>query len=401
MAEQLTRELRVFHELARVVAAGPYEVGDVLERMCSEIRAAFAFERALIVRYRPGDETVHAVVQQGVEWPGDEWLPLSMFALLARALETGAAVATEDPIGDALLPERIAERFGVGPILSVPLLIEGRCLGFLVADRAGRSLDLTTRDLELLTTLAFVAAVFIDKADRYAQLQEALEELRQLDDAKSDFISIASHELRTPIAVVSGIAATLHLRGQELREEQLIELRATLHEQSQRLQMLTNQLLDLSRIDTGEVSVAAQPVRPRELCDALLPQLAPDRLADIEVTIDPLLEVKTDPTYLERVLANLITNALRYGRPPVYVRGDANGAVRLVVEDRGPGVDPSFVPLLYDRFTRSEHSRALASTGAGLGLAIARSFAEALGGELSYSEANPHGACFTLTLPRM
>ena len=229
---RLSGELRAFFELARAVAQAPYDVSEMLERICAEVRAVFGFQRAMLVRYDPQQRTVHAVVQHNVAWPGDEWLWIDKFPFLERALEENRAVFVRDPRDERAMPGKVAERFGVSSIVAVPLSIEARCLGFLVFDNAGAELELTDGDLELLTTLGWVAAVFIDKAEHYAELERSHEELRNLDSLKGDFISIASHELRTPIAVVHGIASTLHLRGNELASSQLDELRETLYGQT-------------------------------------------------------------------------------------------------------------------------------------------------------------------------
>jgi signal transduction histidine kinase len=105
-----------------------------------------------------------------------------------------------------------------------------------------------------------------------------------------------------------------------------------------------------------------------------------------------------DPTAFDRIVSNLIANAVRYGAPPVRVTaGQRDTHFRLAVEDRGPGVGHDFVPRLFERFARAEASTA--TKGSGLGLAIAQSFANAHGGELMYAEAEPRGARFELVLP--
>jgi len=395
--DRLSRALRIFDRLARVVAAAPYDVQEVLERIAAEFRGAFAFERALVVRMRAGDRTLHAVVQQGVEWPGDEWLALDSFPFLEQALRAKRAVFVRDARTEPAMPPTIIERFGVRSVTAVPLLIEGRCLGFLVGDRRGGTFELTTDELDVLSAIGVVAAVFVDKAVQPAELDGALSMLRGLDDAKSNFISIASHELRTPIAVVHGIAATLFLRGPDLRKGQIGELRATLYEQTARLQSLAEQLLDLSQLDAGAVAIRRERFHARERLDALVGRLAPERTGDVLVIVDASVELETDPVAFERVVSNLLENALRYGRPPIEVRM-ANG-LRVVVQDCGEGVEPAFVPRLFDRFTRSERSRERTANGAGLGLAIAASFAEAVGGRLTYEPAMPSGARFTFELP--
>ncbi|HEX7254382.1 MAG TPA: HAMP domain-containing sensor histidine kinase [Gaiellaceae bacterium] len=235
--------------------------------------------------------------------------------------------------------------------------------------------------------------------DRIHELEARLAELEQLDEIKTQFVSLASHELRTPIAVVHGIAATLHLRGHELAVEQLDELRRTLYEQSSRLADLTEQLLDLSRLDAQAIALNPERFRPRERIDELLTRIAPDRRDDVEVGVEPNLEVVTDAHAFERVIVNLLTNALRYGAPPIEVRTRWTEVVDVVVQDHGPGVPDEFVPLLFERFSQAEDVPGRRQ-GAGLGLAIAKSFANALGGDVRYEPARPSGACFHFELPR-
>ncbi len=395
---KLSTELRAFYELARVVAAGPYSVGEMLDRICTEVRRGFGFERALLVRYNPAERTVRGVVQQNVDWPGRRWLSIDRFPFLERARSRRQAVFVADARSERAIPAAIIERFGLTSIVAVPLVGEDHCLGFLVADRAGARFTLSDADVQLLSTLGWVAAVFVQKADQYAELEEALQELRQLDEAKSDFVSIASHELRTPIAVVHGIASTLHMRGDELADDQIHDLRRTLFEQTSRVATLAQGLLDLSRIDAGAVVPHPERFRPRERLETIVMQVAPERMEDVQLEVDPALEVVTDPDGFERIVANLVANALRYGSPPVEVRAEQADRFRLIVADHGNGVDPAFVPRLFDRFSRSNGGRH-ESGGAGLGLAIARSYAQALGGDLVYEEEAGGGACFALLLP--
>ena len=227
------------------------------------------------------------------------------------------------------------------------------------------------------------------------------EKARDLDDAdrlKHDFVSIASHELRAPISVVHGIAATLNARVDDLRADQVHALLGQLVLQTDRLRDLADQLLDLSRIESG---AAGPPERfdPRERLDELVPRIVGERAGDVHVVVEPGSALVVDPIAFDRVAANLILNALRYGAPPVEVRGEPGEPFRLVVEDHGPGVAPEFVPLLFERFTRSDDSRRTGVPGSGLGLSIATAYAKAFGGKLAYEPAQPRGARFTLSLP--
>jgi signal transduction histidine kinase len=198
---------------------------------------------------------------------------------------------------------------------------------------------------------------------------------------------------------VHGIAATLQARVDDLDRPQLHALLGTLVQQTDRLRDLADQLLDLSRIESRGKALRPERFRPRERLDDLLPRFAGGREDDVCIDVDPNLELVTDPIGFERVAANLVLNALRYGAPPVEVRAEGGNGFRLVVEDHGEGVPPDFVPLLFERFSRSDDTRRAGAPGAGLGLSIARAYADALGGRLEYEDAEPHGARFILSLP--
>jgi signal transduction histidine kinase len=226
------------------------------------------------------------------------------------------------------------------------------------------------------------------------------EDRRGLDAAKSQFIALASHELRAPVAVMYGITATLVARGSELAESQLMELREALHTQTSRLRFLVEHLLDLSRIDAHAMTLSPRRMRVRSRVEELVLLIAERRAPDIAIDVDPYLEAEVDSDALDRVLSNLLVNAMKYGEPPVTISAEQRDRhFRLRVEDRGPGVAEDFVDQLFERFSR-DHSAAEDAGGSGLGLAIARAYAQAHGGDILYSPAEPHGSRFELVLPQ-
>lgn len=350
MPDRLPRELRALCEFAQAVSTGTHDADDVADRVCGKIRDLYGFER---VWFAEGDDPI-----------------------ACRAIAAGRAV-TE------------------GSRTTVPLFVDGQPLDCLVAEGTTPTED----ELELLTALGLLAGVFVEKAQRDGELERAVADLRRLDRVKSEFIAIAAHELRTPAAVIHGITATLHLRGSELAPDQVDELRTALFEHSARLRDLVDQLLDLSRVESAGIRVHGRRFSPRERIDALLPRVVPGRVGDVRVDVPSELDIETDLDAFERVVGNLVSNACRYGRPPVLIRCRKGDGFCLVVEDRGDGVPPEFVPDLFGRFTRSETSRRQNRLGAGLGLSIARSSAETIGGTLHYEPAEPHGARFVLELP--
>jgi signal transduction histidine kinase len=277
---------------------------------------------------------------------------------------------------------------GIKSLLGAPLLVRDTVLGVIhVGTLTPRKFD--RGDAELLQLAAERAAMGLEKALVH-------DELMRLDQVRHAFISIASHELRTPATAVLGAALTLVAREHQLSDEQERELKQLLAEQAQRLATLIEQLLDLSRIEAQAVEIRPEPVRIAARLDQLLRTVAVGRRDAVEIDVAQELEAAIDATVLDRVLSNLVVNALRHGAPPIRVGASIeNGRLRVTVADSGPGVPPELRGRLFDQFVRG---RTTAATGSGLGLAIARSYAQAHAGDLRYVE-RASGACFELVLP--
>jgi signal transduction histidine kinase len=254
-------------------------------------------------------------------------------------------------------------------------------------------------EFTLLRTLGSLTELALDRARLFGQEQEARVALEQADELKSNFVALAAHELRTPVAVIHGVIETLERRGDVLPGERRRELEETLRAQTYRLKTLVEQLLDLSRLDARAVPIEPQRFPVRRRLEEIVRAAAGERLPEVAIRVPEELEATVDPHAFDRIVSNLVTNALKYGSPPVTVSAEqTNGLVQVAVEDRGPGVPSEFVPALFERFSRSDSSRRV-GIGTGLGLAIARSYAEAHSGKLDYRQAEPHGARFEVVLP--
>jgi signal transduction histidine kinase len=300
--------------------------------------------------------------------------------LLAEALET------HDPV---LVFARHAGQ--VTSSFALPLMSGEECLGFLSGSRRGADPQ-DEASVEAFAIVGVVVAALLESA-------LAREEAQRLGVLKSEFIALAAHELRNPLSSIYGICVTLGERGDALAEPDREALRDALREQTARMRSLIEQLLDLSRFDLAAMRVVPETVRLRPKIEELVRTLAVAGPDAVTVAVPSDLEAVVDPAALDRMLSNLVTNALRHGEPPVTVtaaRRDTH--LRLSVEDRGEGVRGEFVPQLFDRFTQSGESRARKG-GSGLGLAIARAYARAHGGDVVYEPAQPHGARFEIVLP--
>jgi signal transduction histidine kinase len=252
---------------------------------------------------------------------------------------------------------------------------------------------------KLLQTLGSLTGLALDRARLFAQEREARVALERADELKSEFVALAAHELRSPVGAIYGISETIAERGPQLSAEQTTELQGALTQQIRRLRELVEQLLDLSRLDAEAVLIKPQRVSVREQIEQIVDSVAPLSGELIAIEVDPQLVAEVDVDALDRIVTNLVSNACRYGEPPIAVSAEeAHGVLHVTVSDNGPGVPEEFVPQLFDRFARSSAGAATVS-GTGLGLAIARSYARAHQGEVRYRPAAPRGAAFELTLP--
>jgi signal transduction histidine kinase len=391
---ELRPGLAAVRDLARS-AQGVREARELLDRICASVAGTFGFGRAGISRLDSESQQLEVLATFGIS--ADEVRQLSSsiddWRIFKRALENGDLVFIEDVGAGKGVPPGVAEAYGVRGVLVLPLLSGERCIGFLTADHGGEPFELDASAAELLRTIGALVASFLEGA-------LAQEELRRLDEAKTNFIALASHELRTPAGVIYGIAATLHMRGEELDDRQLDDLRRALFDQSDRLRQLVEQLLDLSRLEANAIRIEPAPIPVHRHLEQLVESLVPEHAAAVDLSIPDDLETVADPVAFDRIVSNLITNAFRYGEPPVRIQADRRDRhFRLAVQDCGVGISPEFVPHLFERFTRSERSRGV-EKGAGLGLSIAQSFARAHGGDLIYVPVEPGGARFELVLPQ-
>jgi len=253
-------------------------------------------------------------------------------------------------------------------------------------------------ELALLQSLGALTGLALDRVRLYQAEHSARLALERANEVKLDFIALAAHELRTPMTTIHGFVTTLHHLGDQLEEQQRHQVAEALVQQTDRMARLVEQLLDLSRLDAEAIEIAPEPIALRPHLQEIVAAAAAEPDA-VEIDVEDKAIATVDRNALDRIVSNLVSNAFRYGTPPIRVHAEQTDRhFRLSVEDTGGGVPPEFVPDLFERFTRSDRGRETPG-GTGLGLAIARSYARAHGGDLFYEDAEPHGARFHLVLP--
>ena len=233
-------------------------------------------------------------------------------------------------------------------------------------------------------------------------LLEDITHLREIDRLKSEFIATASHELRTPLTSVQmGVHLLLERVAGELTDKQ-VEVLSACRDDCERLDRLMLDLLDLSRIEAGESKPTLEPLRTKDLISGATEELRPQvesRGLDfkVETPVD-LPAVNVDRSQVERVLANLVVNAIRYTKQgEIKVSAEQRGnSVAVSVSDTGSGIPKEYLPRIFDKFVQVPGA---ATGGAGLGLAISRLIVEAHGGQISVQSDPSKGSTFTFTLP--
>jgi NtrC-family two-component system sensor histidine kinase KinB len=232
---------------------------------------------------------------------------------------------------------------------------------------------------------------------------EDVTRLRQLDRLKDEFISVASHELRTPLTSLQmsvQLLAEGSMGALQPQQERLVRMAVS---DAERLERLTKDLLDLTRLEAGTAVPHRQPIRPLDAVDmAMGPLRAKAELKGValEVRVPPSLPlIYGDVEQLSRVVGNLVDNAIRHtpSKGSVDISAErAGGAVRVTVSDPGPGIPREYLPRVFDRFVQVPGASA---GGAGLGLPIARKIVEAHGGAIGVESAPGEGARFHFTVP--
>ena len=229
--------------------------------------------------------------------------------------------------------------------------------------------------------------------------------VRRLERVRKDFVANVSHELRTPVAIVQASAEALE-EGALEDPEYAADFIGAISRNAARLAMLIDDLLKISQMEEGRLSLAREPVYLSELVEQVLSVLRPrlgGRIEKLRVDVGEHHVVLGDAGALEQVLVNLLENARKYTPPecPLEVRSrdTGDGFVRIEVADTGPGIAAHHRPRIFERFYRVDPGRARQVGGTGLGLAIVKHLAEAMGGQVGVDANAPRGAVFWVSLP--
>jgi len=315
---------------------------------------------------------------------GDRLFPASA-PVAAAALEGSPVIAPPDAV--------------------VPMVVRGHIVGALHERslRSGNHSGLDEERGELLRGLADQLGLVLESARLRADQQATVQRLRELDEMKSDFVAITSHELRTPLSGIRGFVDMLRRRGSDLTIDQRDEYLAIVLTQTDRLIHLVEDLLVVSRVEAGKLSLEPTEVDVRQLLEQVTNGLGESAAGvQIEEGADAPGRMVADPNRLIQVLTNLVHNAVKFSAAGAEVvlrwRTPVEGTVAFDVVDRGAGMPESDVGRIFERFHQRESSL-VHTEGFGLGLYISKLLTEAMGGWIDVTSVVGEGSTFTVTLP--
>jgi signal transduction histidine kinase len=367
-----------------------------------ELRGLLPFDRTAILLMEDSNLRVFAAAGAASETVFPPGTVIAVRGSAMVELAKGQLLYREDMSEPQFAEEHDFRDLGLLSRVLSPLLAGPEIIGALsVVRREPRAF--TAGEMELLSLLGRLVGTAVQNIRAYEAERTTAEELRHLSALRADFVSLVSHELRSPMASVIGSARTLQMRWRELTPEQRESFLGLIAHETSRLAELIGDVLDTSRIEAGTFSYSFTDVDLADLvrAAAAAAEHGQDEIPVHAVVHDPIPTVRGDRDRLRQVLINLIDNAVKYSRPGEEVRVVAqtqNGRVLIDVVDSGPGIAPEHQLVIFEKFGRA-HTGDKAKPGTGLGLFIARSIAEAHGGSLGVRSHPEHGATFSLSLP--
>jgi PAS domain S-box-containing protein len=324
---------------------------------------------------------------------------------------SGSAVALRERrvihFPDAAAPDvpastrRGCKAIGIRSVIFAPVLWEGRALGSIFVGRDHVS-TFSQKETALLKTFADQAAIAIENARLFKEIQDKSRQLEIASRHKSEFLANMSHELRTPLNAIIGFTRIVMRRSKEVIEDKQYENLEKILASGQHLLALINAILDLSKIEAGHIEVFPEETALAPVLEQCVRTVEPLVKVSLVREFDGALPaIYVDEEKLRQIVINLLSNAAKFTEEgAIRVRAQAsNGSVAIAVADTGIGIPQDKLGLIFEEFEQVDASSTREHGGTGLGLAIARRLARLMGGDIGVESAPGKGSTFTLTLP--
>lgn len=407
-AEKRGKRLETLVEVAQRLTRG-LDLPDVLNTITEA--AAGVFEGESAIRIREGDELIWTTgTQKAYSLPFKKRLHIGE-SLSGQAALTGEPIRVPDFLDDnRVIPahRKIQMANELKSMMIIPLVLETRVVGVLNIFRE-RGYIFDEEALRIGSTLADQAAIAIENARLFEQVQERTEEMEKaknqaetINNAKSEFLSNMSHELRSPLNAVLGFSDLLLMM---VKEEKLIDIASKIRDSGKHITRLIEDLLDLDRIGSGKVSLDLEDVTINSLLEKIV-KIRSDQLPEgffLKTNFDAQCgNVTCDPLRITQITTNLLDNAVKYSPDGGTIRlktEAVSGEVIITVEDEGLGMTPNEISVIFDRFSQLESGTKGRGSGLGLGLSIVKKLLELHGGRILVKSTKGVGSSFSFVLP--
>jgi len=387
-------------------ARGSLDPDEILRATVDELAKVLGVTRAVVAT---GDSeanldviyewTAEGAPQMGL---GPRDLPVSRLAArLGRTLFV-TDVRQDRRFGDPETASALA-KMGVIAIAATPIRIGGRFAASLALVHTDRPREWTADDARLIDSVAHELRGAIAAAEAFEQQRAAVADLERLNRAKSDFVSIVSHEFRTPLTGIQGFSEMM--QSEDLTLDEMREYAGDINKDAHRLNRMITEMLDLDKMESGRMEIHREAVDLNALVGEAADQMRPNAPRHpLSLRLDPMVgEVSADRDKLTQVMANLLSNAVKYspdgGEIVVSTRVEGNTA-HVVVRDHGMGIPKAALETIFERYGRVESLATRHIQGTGLGLPIVRQIVQLHGGAVWVESTVGEGSVFHVTLPR-
>lgn len=377
-AQHREREAMASYHLSRDLASAA-DTEMIVQAVLEHISRAFDIQTAIFL---PGDNEVHAY---GVQFGED-----AQVALLAAEILKGGKVGNAQ---SKLSPD--------GEITFLELRTTNGIKGVLALANRGVEPSHSLDEHRLLQGFASQTALALERVQLAEKAHQA-EVVKIAENLQDALLNSISHDLRTPLASITGALSTLQQNADALDESMRLDLIETAWEEANRLNQLVGNLLDMTRLEAGAMRVKREVCDPSDVIGVALAEMGA-KLADrpIEVkTPEELSLAPMDFVLIVQVLVNLLDNAVKYSLPGSPITLEvcwSEESMQITVADRGIGVPPHNVEHIFDKFFRGQHVDGVHGTG--LGLSISKGIVEAHGGQIAVASREGGGSLFTISLP--